>query len=472
MAVDYDLVVIGHTIAGVHAALQAAHFKARVALVQQQCQPQLSRHFALSTLTDAFEQIQRTHSLHGCDRLQENLHRDRASDVSSPAWANVNRWIDAIAQDQQEIYSPALLASAGVEVIFSTGEFCRKPQTGFVVEGRVLRSRAYLIATNHRPRIPDIAGLHAVDYLTPDSPITELPGSLAIITHALAGVELAQLYARLGTDVTLIVNQPQILPTADPEIAFLLQAALETEGVRVANGKVMQIDTVEDKKIIQIGNQTINADKVLIALGWESYLETLNLDAMNVRVPIKTNEKLQTTNSRVYYCGSFDVASAKYEAEIVVRNALFFPKYTAKYTDTAKLALTDPEIAWIGLTESHATELYGKDVIVLRRSFATVLKPQIRSKTTGLCKLIVRRNGQILGAHLVGLNAGEILSAVAIAIQHRIKLQHLPTAFPSPTASEVIGQLVSDWQAHPSRRDTVLRDCTASLLAWLRSLSK
>jgi pyruvate/2-oxoglutarate dehydrogenase complex dihydrolipoamide dehydrogenase (E3) component len=302
--------------------------------------------------------------------------------------------------------------------------------------------------------------------------IAQLPKSLAIISHTSAGVELAQTYARLGTEVTLIASQPQIIPNADPDIAFLLQATLETEGVRVFSGKVMQTRTVDGKKIIQIGNETVEADEILLAMGWESELETLNLEAMDVNLPIKTNAKLQTSNPRVYYCGSFEAAIATYEAAIAVKNALFFPGYNAKYSNAAKLALTDPEVAWMGLTEPQAIEKYNRDVVVLRQPFTTLLKPQLRGKRTGLGKLIVCRNGQILGAHIVGSDAGEILSALAIAIQHKIKLQHLPTRFPSPTASELIARFVSDWRSHQSRRHPFLHDTVASFLAWRRSISK
>ncbi|MBW4417948.1 MAG: NAD(P)/FAD-dependent oxidoreductase [Myxacorys californica WJT36-NPBG1] len=463
MSVDYDLVIIGNTIAGFHAALQAAQSRARVALVQQGCQPQFSRHSALSTLGNTFDSIERMNAL--------RVYADPIK-TSSLSWAEVNGWIDAIAQDQQELYSPTILASIGVEFIEQSGEFCRKPQSGFVVNGRVLRSRAFLIATRHRPRIPEIDGLQTLDYLTSESPITHLPKSLAIVSHSSTGAELAQTYARLGTEVTLVVNQPQIIPNAEPEVAFLLQATLETEGVRILSGKIMQIRTADGKKIIQIGNQTIETDEILLAMGWESELATLNLEAMDVRLPMKTNARLQTNNPRVYYCGSFEAAVAKYEAAIAVKNALFFPRHNARYSEAAKIASTDPEIAWIGLTESQAIQNYGKDVVVLRRSFTTLLKPQLRGKTTGLCKLIVRRNGQILGAHIVGLDAGESLSALAIAIQHKIKLQQLQTAFPSPTLSEMIGQLATDWKEHRSQRNTFLQDSVASFLAWRRSISK
>jgi pyruvate/2-oxoglutarate dehydrogenase complex dihydrolipoamide dehydrogenase (E3) component len=462
MAVDYDLVIIGNTVAGFHAALQAARLKARVVLVEQGCQPQFSRHAAISTLTNAVHHLQQTNQLSVYDPPIE---------PSSLSWAGVNRWIDAIAQDRQELYSPVVLATAGVEFIAGAGEFCRKPHVGFTVNGRVLRSRAYLISLRHRPRIPLIEGLQRSGYLTPESPITHPSQSLIILSNASTGVELAQIYARLGTEVTLVVNQPQIIPNTDPDVAFLVQASLEIEGVRVLSGKVMHVKTTDSKKIIQIGTQSIEADEILVAMGWEPELEPLNLQAMRVREPIQTNSKLQTSNPYVYFCGSFDVASAKYEAEIAVKNALFFPRYNAKYTATSKIALTDPEIAWTGLTESQAIQTYGKDVVVVRQSFETLAKTQITGKTTGLCKLIVRRNGQILGAHIVGLNAGEVLSTIVLAIQHNIKLQHFPTALPSPTASELISQAVNDWRDYRSQRNTLLKDAIESFLAWRRSIS-
>lgn len=461
MSVDYDLVIIGYTRAGIHAALQAARYKARVALVEQNCQPRFRRHHAISEIGQTLQHLQRSNQLQWFDPPLQPSGLD---------FSQVNAWIDAIAQAHQEIYAPERLAAAGIEFLPGSGEFCRKPQTGFTVNGRLLRSRAYLIAVEYRPAVPDIPGLRSINYLVASSILSKPLKSLAIIGNDPSGVELAQHYARIGTQVTLIVRQPHILTIADSEVGFLVQAQLEAEGVRILNAlHIAEISEAQKKKRIQTENEVIEADEVLVATSWEPQAESLNLEAMGIKHPLRVNDRLQTSHPRIYWCAHPVPAIAQHQSYVAVQNALFLPIFKSNPRDVAQAVYTHPELAWVGMTESQAKNDYGKDVIVLRQPFHAALKAQISGELTGLCKMIVRRNGQILGAHIVGTHASELISTIALAMQENLGIQSLDRIGSALTYSEVFKNAVNEWEALKRKQGSILQDLQESYLAWQRS---
>jgi pyruvate/2-oxoglutarate dehydrogenase complex dihydrolipoamide dehydrogenase (E3) component len=162
-------------------------------------------------------------------------------------------------------------------------------------------------------------------------------------------------------------------------------------------------------------------------------VESLNLEAAGVEVGergIRVNEKLQTTNPRIYACG--DVIGgyqfthvAGYEASVVLKNALFFPVTKANYRVIPWATFTDPELARVGLTEKQAKERYGDDIYVLKQEFAGVDRAQAEAATKGFAKIITRGNGEILGAHLVGASAGELLHEIVLAMSNNLKVSAL-----------------------------------------------
>ena len=463
MSVEYDLVIIGSTIAGIDAALQAARCKARVALIQQNCHPRFPWY-------QAFAQIGRT--LQRVDRVNQLQLFDAPLKTSALDLAQVNRWVSAIAQSQQEFYSPEKLAASGIEVISGSGEFRRKPQAGFLVNGRLFRARAYLIAADYTLTIPEIPGLETVHYLTPDTIPNAIPRSLIIVGDDPVAVELAQLYARLGSQVTMVIRQPHLLAIADSEVAFYVQAQLEAEGIRVISAiHISEVIQTQKKKRIHAGTLSIEADEILFATGWQPQTEGLNLDAVNIREPIKLNEKLQTRNSHVYWCGHPVNAIAQSQAYLAVNNALFAPIRKFNHHDVIQSIETMPELAWIGLTEVQAVRKYRKDVLVLRQSFSSLLKLQVTGDITGLCKIIVHRDGRIIGAHIVGQNASELISTIAVAIRRNTRIQdfnQMPALSDNLTA--LFRNAAQDWYAWNLNRKSVLQDLQESYFAWQRSL--
>src|ERR687885_175685 len=480
MAVEYDLIVIGGSTAGTYAAVAAGRLNARVALVEPHAsQPNWLAYGAL--YSQALAQVGRVLQ-QVRDAPQLGIHCSTANatqqhQVPLVELTEAMQWAQAVVSTSSEQNSPAILGSLGVDVITGVGEFCRRPHLGFVVNDRRLRARAYLIATGSRPSVPDIKGLQSVGYLTPadlwqeglkeglqvsrlqveslennlqpsNLQPSKLQRSWVVMGGGPIGTQLAQTLVRMNCEVTLVVSEPYILSTEDPEASRLVQAQLEAEGVRVlTQSPVTQVMRIDEKKWIQAGDRAIEADEILLAIGQQPNVESLNLEGVGVkfhRQGLMLNEKLQTTNPRIYACG--DVAGgfrqahiAQYEASIALKNALFAPLFKVDYRGIPWAIFCDPQLARVGLTDAQARHRYGKDVFVVRQYFKTLDKAQLMGETTGFCKIIGRQNGEILGASIVGSEASELIGAIALAIRQKLKVSafvDLPLV--SPTLSEII----------------------------------
>jgi pyruvate/2-oxoglutarate dehydrogenase complex dihydrolipoamide dehydrogenase (E3) component len=461
MSVDYDLIVIGNSPAAMQAAATAANWRSRVALVTQEADfiQEVSNRQGLLEMARLLKQRQRVARLGGGDGQTE------------PSWTGIDRWLQAIALSLETLHSTDLLAAQGVEIIQGCGEFHRKPVPGFAVQGRSLRSRAYLLAPHYSPVIPAIDGLSAVNYLTPHT----LPQNLstlhprrhfAIVGADPIGVELAQVLTRLGQSVTLIVPDDLILPLQDPDVGHLLQTRLEAEGVALYTRTVVtQIRSIDGKTWIQAGNQAIEADEVVLIWGQQPDLAQLNLEAVNVSVShgnITVNSRMQTTNPRIYACsspqGHLAPQGDTYRAAIATRNALFLPLSTAHYAVPYVLH-SFPEMASIGLTEREAWERHGKQVVILKQHLKDLPRAHFSSELSGFCKFVLHRNGKILGAHLVMPQAEELIAAIALALQQHLKIQHLAQLpLPSPSYAEILNQMALEWERlrfkhNPGRQD-------------------
>jgi len=482
MTVDYDLIVIGGSAAGTYAALAATHLHARVALVEPDGIQSnwlgygAIYNLALTQIGHVIQQVYRAPQF-GIQSYSDELTQQQK--VPSINLTQVRAWVQTVVSHCSERNSPAILRSLGVDVITGKGEFCRRPYLGFVVNNRRLRARAYLIATGSRPIIPDIQGLQATGYRTPAdiwqegrkearesehvtlevSPSPQLPqlqGSWVVIGGGPMGIQLAQTLGRLNCQVTLVTKASQILIQEDSEASRLVQAQLEAEGIEVlTQSPVTQVRRIENKKWVQAGNRAIEADEILLATAQQLNLESLNLEGVGVKFSqqnLQVNRKLQTTNPRIYACGDFShgyqlAHIAEYEASIALKNALFAPVFKVNYQRIPWAIYCEPQVAGVGLTEEQAREHYGKNVLAVRQYFKTLDKAQLWGETTGFCKFLVRHNGEILGASIVGAEASELIGAIALAMQHKIKLgaiSQLPHA--SPTLSEIVYKTAREWQ--------------------------
>lgn len=483
MTAAYDLVVIGDSSAGIFAAVAASRLRARVALVQQHpsgtetLEANLYQQQTLTQIAERIRQLQQA-QIWGLPALELS--------VQPRFQADIQQWAQATAATLSELTVPATLASFGIDVVQDRGYFSSRPSLTLIGRDRPLRSRAYLIATGTRPTVPSIDGLAAIGYLTPGTLLQGIgrqtyPEQLVIIGSDPAGVELAQALARLGCRVTLIVRSARLLPAEDAEAAFFVQAQLEADGIRVLTDQpVTKVEPFENQKRLWVGSEAIATDEILVTAGGQPNLSALNLEAVGVHVSggrLQLNAKLQTTNPRIYACGDLRGGYsfphiAQYEASTALKNALFLPLFRVEYRALPWVIGSDPPLARVGLTEAQARKRFGSEVKVLRQSFKQLASARLAGEMTGLCKLIVRRNGILLGAHIVGPNAPELILPLALAIRQHISIGAIARLVPAAlTYSEVITQTAAQWQQRHLQQQTWLQESLESFFHWRRSLS-
>ncbi|MBV6621829.1 MAG: NAD(P)/FAD-dependent oxidoreductase [Rivularia sp. (in: Bacteria)] len=454
MSVDYDIVIIGGTFAGRSAALKAVQQRAKVALVEPLFRNELIQLQGIGEVGKVFGK------LNNLNRLGF-LSQPQKKEEFQISLEKTVLWGCAVAANINEQLSPAFLTGQGVDVIVGNGNFEAVPDLSFIVNNRKLTARNFLLATGSIPAIPDIAGLRKTSFLTlldiwqvleSSTP----PRNWVILGGTPQSVEIAQSLARLGYQVTFIINHPYIISSVDREVAQLMQAQLEVDGVRVLTQTVVtQIRFIEGKKWLQAGDTAIETDEILVAVAEKPFIESLNLAAVGVKYNSRgllVDKKLQTTNRRIYACGDviggYNLPNiADYEAKIAVKNALLFPRYKINYRAIPWGILTQPGLAQVGLTQRQAKNRYGKnDVLILRQYFKAIATAQFTDETTGICKIIVRRNGEILGASLLGAEAKELINVIALAIAEKIKINKLANLSPVYSSfSEIIEQTAWEW---------------------------
>jgi len=310
-----------------------------------------------------------------------------------------------------------------------------------------VRPRRFVIATGSRPSVPAIPGLDGVSYLTNETVFAnrELPKHLIVIGGGPIGIEMAQAHARLGARVTLLDVGP-LLPRDDPELAACLAERLSAEGV-TTYPQIKIIGIGRDQNVIQVDladGSRVAGSHLLVAAGRQPNIAALDLPAAKIATTAKgitVDARLRTTNRRAFAVG--DVAGgpqfthiALYHAGIVIRNALFRLPAKVDYRALPWVTYTDPELAQVGLTEAAARAADGA-VRVLRWPFAENDRAHTERDTGGLVKVVIRRNGRILGASVLGAGAGDLILPWALAISQKLKIGALANLIvPYPTRGE------------------------------------
>jgi pyruvate/2-oxoglutarate dehydrogenase complex dihydrolipoamide dehydrogenase (E3) component len=439
VAVDYDLVIIGGGSAGLVVASIAAQLKAKVALVERDRLGGDCLWFGCVPSKSIIHASRLAHDMRHASRFGISCN-DPQIDFSK-AISHVERVIATI----QPHDSPERFEGLGVEVISGEGVFS-SPHV-FTVNGRSLRARAFVIATGSRPAVPDIPGLQESGFITNEQvfALTACPATLVVIGAGPIGCELGQALSRLGAQVTILASGDRILPKEDPEVAAVVMEQFAAEGIRVlTKTRAERVELEGNTKFVCAGGERIACEQILLAAGRVPNSDRLNLANAGVELSqtgIKVNEKLQTSNPRIYACG--DVIGryqfthvAGYEAVTVAKNALFFPLSRINYSVIPWATFTEPEIARVGLSEAEARQTY-KDAIVLKQEYAGVDRAQAAGATQGFAKLICRSNGEILGAHLVGASAGELIHEIVLAMSYKLKVSALTGIHIYPTLSEL-----------------------------------
>lgn len=312
------------------------------------------------------------------------------------------------------------------------------------VDGRTVQAPAYVLATGASPAVPPIEGLAEAGYLTSTTAmeLEALPPSLAVIGANAIGLEMGQLFARLGVRVTLIEILPRIAPFEEPEVSEALAAALREEGIEILTAaQVRRVERTATGKRLWIytgdGLRTWEVAEVLVATGRRPNTEGLGLDRAGVetdrRGAVVVDEFLQTTNPRIWAAGDCTgspqfVYVAALEGTVAAENALGRDRRRVDLSIVPRITFTTPTVASVGLTEAQARE-QGYDVRVTVMPVTVLARAWVNQDTRGLFKLVADAvTDRLLGVHVVADNAGEVIYAAQLALQAGLRVSDLATS--------------------------------------------
>jgi pyruvate/2-oxoglutarate dehydrogenase complex dihydrolipoamide dehydrogenase (E3) component len=345
-----------------------------------------------------------------------------------------------------------------------------RPVSAHVVEaaGRRLEGRKFLLATGSRPAIPPVDGLRDAGFVTHEDAFDRaaLPGSSVILGGGAIGVEFAQAYRRLGVEVTLVEMAGRILPREDREISAAVTELLREEGVSVRAGqRAVRAERRNDgTAVLELedaggsrggGTDAVEAEELFVAAGSSPNVESLGLEEVGVEVGdagIAVDDRLRTSLPHVFAAG--DVIGghqfthvADHEARTVIRNALFPFSSPVDYTVIPWAIFTDPPVARVGLTEEEARQRHGDGVGVVRYDLADLDRAITERQARGMVKIVVDRQGRIVGGHLLGEDAGSVIMELALAVREDVKLGSLSDlVHPYPTMSEGLRRAADEYR--------------------------
>jgi pyruvate/2-oxoglutarate dehydrogenase complex dihydrolipoamide dehydrogenase (E3) component len=358
-----------------------------------------------------------------------------------------SRVMDHVRQTRQTIYNqadaPPHLERLGVEVVLGNARF-HDPHTieiSDAVTMRSLTSRYFVIATGSRPKVPKLSAR----VLTNET-IFELesqPKRLLIIGAGPVGIEMAQAFSRLGSEVTVVSEGDRILPRDDPEQARQLQEYLSEEGISfIFRQKVVTLEKLGDSlsAVLEDGRM-LPCDAALAAIGREPSIEDLRLNNAGVRCGadgVQVDRHARTSQHHIYAAG--DVTGryrfthiAEHMSKVAVTNAILRWPQKLDERHLVWVTYTDPELAYLGASEQELRESR-KQYTAYRFPFASLDRAITDGETRGEVKVFADHHGRILGASILGAYAGEMISEYALAMRNNIRLPQIAgTIHPYPT---------------------------------------
>lgn len=443
----YNLVVIGGGTAGLVSAVGAAGLGARVALIE--------KHFMGGDCLNV-----------GCVPSKAIIRAARAMaavrdagefgvNVPPGATADFGKVMERMRRLRADISphdSAKRFTELGVDVFLGAGRFTG-PDT-IEVSGQMLRFAKAVIATGARAAAPPIPGLKDVPYLTNETlfSLTELPKRLGVIGAGPIGCEMAQSFARFGSEVFLVETEHGLLPREDHDASAMVRAQMLRDGVHMVGGG-REIRLARGAQGVRMQGQSQGqpydreVDQLLIAVGRAPNVEGLGLETVGVdfdKKGVKVNDRLQTANPRIFACG--DICSpyqfthaADFMARIVIQNALFKGRAKASSLIIPWTTYTSPEVAHVGLYEKDA-KAQGIAVDTFTQELSKVDRAILDGETEGFVRIHARKGtDEIVGATVVAAHAGELIGEITLAMKGGLGLKTIgATIHPYPTQAEAI----------------------------------
>lgn len=468
---DRNLIVIGAGAAGLVSAYIAAAVKAKVTLVESHKMGGDCLNYGCVPSKALIRSAKLAHQMRHAD------HYGLSATAPDFSFRKVFERIYAVIAAIEPHDSVERYEGLGVEVLQGHARLV-DPWTVEVTDAdgtaRRLTARSVILATGAAPFVPPLPGLDAVGHLTSDTLWDEMarrdaaPKRLVVLGGGPIGCELAQSFARLGSEVTQIEMLPRILIREDEEVSDLVKSAMEADGVTILTGhKATSLGRTGTAKWIEVeaGGETrrIEFDDILVAVGRAARLKGYGLEELGIptgRV-IETNEYLETLYPNIYAAG--DVAgpfqfthTAGHQAWFAAVNALFgtFKRFKADYRVIPWATFTDPEVARVGLNEAEAREK-GIAVEVTRYGIDDLDRAIADGSARGFVKVLTPPGKDtILGVTIAGEHAGDLLAEFVFAMKHGHGLgKFLGTIHTYPTLAEANKFAAGEWRkAHVNDR--------------------
>ncbi len=455
----YNLIAIGSGTAGLVSTIGGAGLGAKVALIEKH----LMGGDCLNAGCVPSKSIIRSAKAIGEIRRAQHFGIDVAGDVTADFGAVMARMRElraAISHDD----SVQRVTGAGVDLYFGAARFTGPDAIEVDHDGErvTLHFAKAVITTGSKPRRLDVPGAEEVGYLTNETlfELTEQPRRLAVIGGGPIGAEMAQTFARLGSTVTVIEHNAQLLSREDADAARIVQQAFVDDGIalifeatvkalkRTATGKGIEFERAGKREQVEV-------DEILVSIGRAPTVQGLGLEAAGVAYSdhgVTVDDTLRTSNPNIYAAGDVAIRYqfthiADATARIVLQNALFpGPKRKASDLIVPWTTFTDPEVAHVGLY-AHEAEAQGIKVQTFTQPLSHVDRARADGETAGFVKLHVKAGSdKILGATIVAAHAGEMISEITTAMAGGIGLAKLANVIhPYPTQAEAIWKAANQY---------------------------
>ena len=471
----YNLVVIGGGTAGLVCAAGAAGLGAKVALVEKHLMGGDCLNVGCVPSKAIIRAARAVAAVREAGEFGVNVPPGTTTD-----FGKVMERMRRLRADISPHDSARRFTELGVDVFLGAGRFTGPD--AIEVGGQTLRFTKAVIATGARAAAPPIPGLQDIPYLTNESlfSLTELPKRLGVIGAGPIGCEMAQSFARFGSEVFLIEAEHGILPREDRDASEIARAAMERDGVKLlCCGKDLKLAKDPNGVRLQVGSHgqgyDVSVDQLLVAVGRAPNVEGLGLETVGVEFDkkgVKVNDRLQTANPRIYACG--DICSpyqfthaADFMARIVIQNALFKGRAKVSSLIIPWATYTSPEIAHVGLYEKDA-QAQGIGVDTFTQELSKVDRAILDGETEGFVRVHVRKGtDEIIGATVVAAHAGDLIGELTLAMKGKLGLKTIgSTMHPYPTQAEAIrrtGDLYNRTRLTPFVKNLMQR-----WLAWQR----
>jgi NAD(P)H dehydrogenase (quinone) len=361
--------------------------------------------------------------------------------------------------DQLESANEEILRSQQVELVRGTARLADDHTVvADTVDGeRVFEADAILISTGSRPRIPDWAAVDGERVLTTRDayPPRELPDHLVVVGSGVTGVEFVHMFSSFGSEVTLIVSRQQVLPRKDPEVAAVLEADFQRRGVHLLKGaRAIAVKAASDGATVSCDDgRIVEGSHALLAIGSVPNTEGLGLETAGIAIDpsgyVEINRHCQTNVPHVFAAGdvsgklplsSVAFMQGRKVAEYVV-GGHSVAHHHPNYENAPSAIFTDPEIADVGLAEADAFA-EGRKIRVTKVPFSASARALIDNDPRGFVKIISDpATGIVLGGSIVGRDASELISVLAVAVTARLRVSDIvESMLVHPTLAEALAE--------------------------------